>query len=183
MLPEIKVLVLYATRQGQTRKIAQAIASHLQAAGANVDVVDAAHEDLVATLDLQKYQRLVFGASMHAGGLEKELVDWLNQHKVSVETRPRFLFVVTLSAATKDAALREQWLADAHKKIQSQLTVNFAQVDMFAGALTYSRYSLPVRWLMRRIAQQAGGDTDTHKDYEYTDWDEVERFANKVLHG
>jgi menaquinone-dependent protoporphyrinogen oxidase len=30
---------------------------------------------------------------------------------------------------------------------------------------------------MRLIVGYAGGDTDTTRDYEYTDWDAVERFA------
>lgn len=31
---------------------------------------------------------------------------------------------------------------------------------------------------MRAIASVAGGDTDTARDYEYTDWDAVARFAD-----
>jgi menaquinone-dependent protoporphyrinogen oxidase len=30
---------------------------------------------------------------------------------------------------------------------------------------------------MRRIAAAEGGETDTSRDYEYTDWAAVERFA------
>jgi menaquinone-dependent protoporphyrinogen oxidase len=30
---------------------------------------------------------------------------------------------------------------------------------------------------MARIAKRAGGGTDTSRDDEYTDWDEVESFA------
>ncbi len=32
---------------------------------------------------------------------------------------------------------------------------------------------------MRRIARKAGGDTDTSKDYEYTDWNDVRGFADR----
>ncbi len=30
---------------------------------------------------------------------------------------------------------------------------------------------------MKRIAAKAGGDTDTTRDYEYTDWSAVNKFA------
>lgn len=30
---------------------------------------------------------------------------------------------------------------------------------------------------MKRIARKEGGDTDTSRDWEYTDWDSVEAFA------
>ncbi len=31
--------------------------------------------------------------------------------------------------------------------------------------------------LMKHIAAKEGGETDTSRDFEYTDWDEVTRFA------
>jgi len=30
---------------------------------------------------------------------------------------------------------------------------------------------------MKHIVAKAGGDTDTRRDYEYTDWDDLRRFA------
>lgn len=49
----------------------------------------------------------------------------------------------------------------------------------FAGGLAYSQYNPLLRWWMKRIAKKAGGDTDTSKDYEYTNWDDVNIFANE----
>jgi menaquinone-dependent protoporphyrinogen oxidase len=31
---------------------------------------------------------------------------------------------------------------------------------------------------MKRIARKEGGPTDTSRDYEYTDWEAVDRFAD-----
>jgi menaquinone-dependent protoporphyrinogen oxidase len=33
--------------------------------------------------------------------------------------------------------------------------------------------------MMRRIVAKAGGDTDTSRDYEYTDWADVRTFAEE----
>jgi menaquinone-dependent protoporphyrinogen oxidase len=33
--------------------------------------------------------------------------------------------------------------------------------------------------MMRMIVGAAGGDTDTSRDYEYTDWPAVDRFAQE----
>jgi menaquinone-dependent protoporphyrinogen IX oxidase len=56
---------------------------------------------------------------------------------------------------------------------------------VFAGALAYSKYNFLVKWWMKRIAKKSGGETDTSKDYEYTNWNDVSRFAedfsNKIL--
>ena len=49
--------------------------------------------------------------------------------------------------------------------------------ELVAGALLYTRYNFLVRFVMRQITKAEGGDTDTSRDYEYTDWDAVDRFA------
>jgi menaquinone-dependent protoporphyrinogen oxidase len=51
---------------------------------------------------------------------------------------------------------------------------------MIAGALMYSKYPLPVKWLMKGIARKAGEDTDTSRDYEYTDWEQVRQYAQML---
>ena len=50
---------------------------------------------------------------------------------------------------------------------------------LVAGALLYSKYNFLIRFIMRRIAAQAGGDVDTSRDYEHTDWGAVDRFASQ----
>jgi len=52
-------------------------------------------------------------------------------------------------------------------------------VKPIAGALQYSKYSIIVRFIMKRIARQAGAATDTSKDYEYTDWAALTRFIDE----
>ena len=175
------ILIVYATREGQTAKVAARIAAHLAAAGARVDTVNARDRTMTRPLDLTRYDLLVFGASLHAGGIERELVDFVNHNTAQIEAKRRSFFLVLLSAATRDPELRRQWLADAREKLSRQLRTRFEHIEMIAGALTYSKYPLPLRWVMRRISKQAGGDTDTSRDYEYTDWRQVERYAAQLL--
>jgi len=175
-----RVLILYATRYGQTRKIASTIAGHLQDRNVSVQLVNA--QELAATgePDVGAFDLLVFGASMHAGGLEPEVVGFVNRHVDQISRKPRSFFLVLLSAAVKDPALRADWLEDARNKMSGQLQVGFEDVEMIAGALTYTKYARPIKWVMKRIATKAGEDTDTSRDYEYTKWDQVERYAERL---
>lgn len=176
-----RILVVFATREGQTEKVATRIASHIEARGHGVSVVNARDDKAVRDLRLGAYELLVFGGSMHAGGIEDELVRFINGHEGEIVTKRRFFFLVLLSAATRDPSLRAQWLQDARAKMNSQLKVAFEHVEMIAGALRYSKYPTPLKWLMRRIASQAGEGTDTSKDYEYTDWEQVAAFADRLV--
>ena len=52
------------------------------------------------------------------------------------------------------------------------------QTATFGGALQYSKYGALKRLVMILFVGLAGGDTDTSRDYEYTDWDAVDRFIH-----
>lgn len=172
--------MLYATREGQTAKVAKRIAERLAALGADVERISAADSDSVRGIDLSRFDLLVFGASMHAGGLERELVDFINGHDAEIAGKTTSFFVVLLSAATKDPELRSRWLADARQKMNEQLRIEFSDAEMIAGALAYSKYGLLLKWTMKRIAKRAGEETDTSRDYEYTDWQQVDRYAERL---
>ena len=67
---------------------------------------------------------------------------------------------------------------------------NFAQqagwrptkVGLFSGALLYRQYGLIKRYMMKRIVRDKPGmSTDTSRDYVYTDWDQVRRFAEDFV--
>ena len=176
-----RTLLVYATREGQTEKVVARIAQHLRSAGREVQIVNADDRLAIEKLDLRAFDQLVFGASMHAGGLEKELVEFVNSQSQLIRDRPRSLFVVLLSAATRNPEIRARSLADARQKIEDQLRVDFDETEFIAGALMYSKYSWPLKWLMKRIAKEAGEDTDTARDYEYTDWQQVEQYAMRLL--
>jgi menaquinone-dependent protoporphyrinogen oxidase len=47
----------------------------------------------------------------------------------------------------------------------------------FAGALLYREYDFATRLVMRLIMARGHHPTDTSRDYEYTDWEAVDRFA------
>ena len=82
-----------------------------------VQLANAQNRAATGKIDLDAFDLLVFGASMHAGGLEKDLVEFINGHKDQIEPKARSLFLVLLSAATKDPILRAESLKDAQTKM------------------------------------------------------------------
>ena len=49
----------------------------------------------------------------------------------------------------------------------------------FAGGVPYTRYRPWVRWMMKMISRRTGRPTDTSRDYDFTDWPAVARFAQQ----
>jgi menaquinone-dependent protoporphyrinogen oxidase len=162
------VLVLYATHDGQTRKIAERIANVLRVRRHVVELLDAARAP--RDLDLSRFQAVFVGSPIHAQGYLRPVVRFIQSHRTELE-RVRSLGILSK-------------INDGHAQTMEIIERLIAQtgwrprrVELVAGALLYTRYNFFIRFVMRRIVKKEGGDTDTSRDYEYTDWAAVDRFA------
>jgi menaquinone-dependent protoporphyrinogen oxidase len=174
------VLVVYATTEGQTAKIAEHIAAAGRSLGHEVTVRHA--PDLPDDADLTAFQGVLLGASLHEGRFQRSIVHFIEHHEKLLASRPSAFFGVSLSAAAQDAqgpAAVMQIIEDLMQKTGWKP----AFVESIAGALKYTQYSWLKRALMKQIAKHEGGDTDTSRDFEYTDWDQVTRFAQRFFAG
>jgi phytoene dehydrogenase-like protein len=73
-----RTLVLYATREGQTRRIAERIAGALRLRGHEPDVRDARTD---APTSLSGYRGAVLAASVHRGEHEPEMIAFVRRHR------------------------------------------------------------------------------------------------------
>jgi len=181
------VLVLYATHEGQTQRIAERMAASIQARGLLTDVVNAAH--IPARFSLDGHSAAIVAASVHAGRHEKEIVKFVKDHVQELERIPTAFLSVSLSEAGAEDAMaapekRAQAAADATRMIDEFLAETGwrpSSIKAVAGALLYTKYNFLLRFVMKRISRQAGGTTDTSKDHEYTNWDALEGLADDFV--
>lgn len=167
------VLVAYATGEGQTAKVAERLVDHLVEQGHTADA--RAVDQMAGTVDFDPYDGVLVGASIHMGKHQGTVRTFASEHRDALAARPSGFFEVCLSAAGD-----EERQADAARYVEEFVDETGWDPDVigiFGGALRYSKYGFIKRRLMRRIAAEATGDTDTSRDYEYTDWDDVDRFA------
>lgn len=169
-----RILLLYATTEGQTGLIAERIARTLREKGHSVDLLPA--DTAGQELNPSAYDAVMVGASIHYGHHPAYLHKLIRKHRDVLAGRPCAFFSVSLSAGgprpKPHAAQRYMDKFLRNTGWQPQL------VASFAGALKYSVYGPIKRRVMIVFMTLGGGETDTSRDYEYTDWDAVERFAN-----
>lgn len=177
----MKILLLYATRHGQTEKIAARLKTECEHDGASVTQVNITDRSAVAELELTAFDLLVFGASIHIGTIEKSLASFINIHRDAIEVKPHSMFIVLMAAASRDAVNREKSLVEVREKVAKQLLVKFTDIEMIAGAIKYTKYNWFIRWVMKGIAKKEGGSIDISKDHEYTDWDQVAAYARRLV--
>ena len=169
-----RILLLYATTEGQTARIAEHIARTLRDRGNSVDVLPADAEPPQA--GPAAYDAVMIGASIHYGHHPAYLRALVRRQRDVLASRPCAFFSVSLSAGgpKPKPAAAQRYLDKFMRKTgwQPQLTASFA------GALKYSVYGPIKRRVMIVFVGLGGGNTDTSQDYEYTDWAAVERFAD-----
>jgi menaquinone-dependent protoporphyrinogen oxidase len=171
-----RVLVAYASTHGHTAKVARRIAETLEATGLEVDVLDVASR---ADGDPSDYDAVVAGASLHSGRHQPEMIEWARRHCDALSAMPSAFFSVSLTAAEESEQEREPALSCIAEFIE-ETGWRPARTEAVAGALQYLEYDPFTRTLIQLMMKRGGRPTDASRDYDYTDWDGVERFASEL---
>ena len=171
------VLVLYHSYDEQTARIARRIGDVI---AADRHAVTLQRFNGPGALDgIARYDAIVVGAAIRYGHHDRELEKEVAKHAAHLAAMPNAFFSVCLSAGgpgCKPEAARHYIEAFCRKTGWKP-----REVTSLAGALQYRKYGAFNRFMMKLIVGHAGGDTDTSRDYEYTDWAAVERFAQAFV--
>lgn len=168
------ILIVYGTTDGHTRKIAQVVAENLRAQRCSVDVLDAA--GMLRRLSPESYDGVIVAASVHIGDYQRTVANWVRTHAQMLNLLPTAFLSVCLAVVEQGTKPRQEVLRIMRRFLERcgwRPTIT----KMVAGALPYTRYGWLKRLMMKRIVAKAGGDTDTTRDYEYTDWNDLRTFS------
>lgn len=179
-LPEkaiMKALVVYFSKYGQTETIAEHIAAAIGGCGVKVAIANVT--DRKADNSIDEFDVIILGSPIYATNHSKQIREFVDRHRVTLRRKTSGFFSVSLSAAGND--MQRQDAIDCMNEFLDQCDWKPDHIEVFAGSLPYRKYNWFVRWMMKRISKKAGGDTDTSRDFEYTDWDRVSEFATKFV--
>jgi menaquinone-dependent protoporphyrinogen oxidase len=171
-------LIVYGTTEGQTRKIVTFLRDGLARAGHAVTLVDAV--DPRADLELQGFDRILVAASVHIGRYQAAIEDWAHRHAAALSKAGAWFLSVSLAAAGTDED-DVKGLAQCVDDFTKRTGWTPATVHHAAGAFLYTQYDFFKRWALKYIAWRKGAPTDTTRDYELTDWDDLTRFADEFV--
>lgn len=171
-----RILISYGTTDGHTAKIAEYIADVISERGHQADAVNIKHP---ADRLVNGYDAVIVGGSVHAGKHENYVLNFVRKNLDALQQVPSALFSVSMAAVDDvESAVRQV------EKFEDEAGWHPATVAMFGGALLYAQYGFLKRRLMRKIVRDKGGkDLDLTRDYVYTEWDGVKKFAEDFLDG
>lgn len=168
----MKALILYSTRDGQTQKIASSIAEVIrqQQPCDLMNIQDAPQPEWA------EYDRVLIGASIRYGHFQPVVEAFVKTHLQALQQRTSGFFSVNLTARKP-----EKRSPETNAYTRKFLAASPWQPDccaVFAGALYYPRYRWFDRFMIQLIMRMTGGETDSTKEVEYTDWAQVTSFAH-----
>jgi menaquinone-dependent protoporphyrinogen oxidase len=168
------ILVLFATTEGQTEKIARFSADHLQKQGHPAQI------HALATLgptDLTRFSGVILMASVHAGRYQPVFLEFAKDHRDTLAKMSSLFISVSLSAASDDPEDIDGIRACVEKMI-AETGWTPGQVRHVAGAFRFARYDFLKTWAMRWIAAKKDPQAGKGGDTEYTDWDALCRLLD-----
>jgi menaquinone-dependent protoporphyrinogen oxidase len=168
-----RILILYSSYDGQTARIANRIGAQLGREGHTITFQVADSERAFDLLGIN--DAVVIGAAVRVGRYARAFEAAVRERREFLASMPNAFFSVCLSASGPNA--RPEIYNAPLRNFCKRTGWSPERSTTFAGALPYSKYNPFIRLMMRFIVSRAGGDTDTSRDYEYTDWAAVDRFA------
>ena len=167
--------VVYATGEGQTARIATALAERLRAHGHTVGVHEVRRVGSAVALD--GVDRVVVAGSIHLGRFARRLVRWCGAHAEGLARCRAVLVTVSLTAAGDDPA---EWsgLRTIVERFGAETGWHARTIHHLPGRLAYARYDPLTRWVMHRIARAHGLTAAGGGDVELTDWEAVRRLGD-----
>ena len=163
-------IFIYSTSNGQSLKICNAINKNKESL-----IIDI---DKIKTVELNKFDQIIIGASVKYGDHNKKIYDFIKNNKILLETKKTGFFSVNATArkSEKNKPETNPYVIIFLKK--TNWTPD--NIGVFAGKIDFPNYNFLEKYIIKVIMWITNGPTDTSKTFEFTDWEDVKKFSDKI---
>ena len=171
----VKTGLIYATVDGQTTKISSKIKEVFNQQNQPLEIINI--EDFKGKIS--DYDKLIIGSSIRYGIHNEMIIKLIEENKAKLDKIKTAFFSVNLVARKpeKNTPETNPYVVKFFKKINWKPTLK----EVFAGMLDYKKYGTFDRIMIQFIMWITKGPTDKNVKIEYTNWEQVEEFAKKVI--
>ena len=166
-----KILLTYSTVDGHTKTICEKILSYSETSQVDILPID-------SSINIKDYDTVVIGASIRSGKYREEIFEFIKENEELLNSKDNAFFSVNVVARkeNKNKPETNPYLIKFLNKISWQPKI----LDVFAGKIDYPKYKFLDKYAIKFIMWITKGPTDTSKVYEFTDWNRVKSFAEKL---
>lgn len=165
-----KILVTYASRTGTTAGIADAIAKTLSDNGLNVDIFP-----MPEVKDIEQYRAIIAGSAIQAAKWLPEAIQFLEQHRSILLTKPFAAFQVCMTLAMPGAEKYRDHVSGFMEPVRKM--VKPVKEGLFAGRLDLDKLPSVADRIKFRISVWMG----VWKTGDHRDWDEIQKWTKELI--
>jgi len=171
-----RIIILYSTTDGHTREICSYLQQLVEKSGDEVTLVSIDDDPEV---DLEAFDKIVIGASIRYGKHNVKVYKFIEENLSVLSKKPNAFFSVNAVARKVEKAQPDT--NPYLQKFLKQIAWQPEELAVFAGKIDYQRYRFVDRFMIRFIMWMTKGPTDPNTNIEFTDWSQVDKFA-QVIH-
>ena len=167
-------LIIYSSTDGHTKTICERLTSYLN----DGDKIKIISIDEAKKIELFAFNKIIIGASIRYGKHSKNLYKFVNSNKNVLDKIQSIFFSVNVVARKL-----EKSTPDTNPYIKKFLKISNwrpKKIGVFAGKVDYPNYGFFDRYVIKFIMFLTKGPTDTSRSYEFTNWDNVKKFAQEI---
>ena len=167
-------LIIYSSTDGQTKKICEKIIKNLPS-GNKFKLVSL---DEALYFNLEKCEKIIIGASIRYGRHNKKVLDFIIKNKNILDLKKTAFFSVNVVARKEEKSTPETnpYVLSFLKKTNWKPN----KLSVFAGKVDYPNYNFINKIVIRFIMMITKGPTDINNSYEFTNWENVRKFAKEL---
>jgi menaquinone-dependent protoporphyrinogen oxidase len=171
----MKVLIIYATIEGQTLKIARFAAEHIEKLGHDVVLANA---DDPTMLDFDSVDAIVLAAPVHQRRHPRTFDALVEASKTALDQRRTLLMSVSMSAAFPEG-LSEAETYVTELKTSTGFTPD--AVMLVAGAVRIGEYDYFATQVIQHVVLRNRDYDMSAGEHEFTDWQAVSSRISEFL--
>ena len=167
-------LIIYSSTDGQTKKICEKIKENLPS-GNKFKLISL---DEALYFNLEKCEKIIIGASIRYGRHNKKVLDFITKNKNILDLKKTAFFSVNVVARKEEKSTPETnpYVLNFLKKTNWKPD----KLSVFAGKVDYPNYNFFNKIVIRFIMMITKGPTDINNSYEFTNWENVRKFAKEL---
>ncbi len=170
----MKSVIIYASTDGQTKKICEVIKENLLN---NTEHMLLPIEK-ISEFNFDNYDFIIVGASIRYGKHSSKVFDFIKNNSNLLRDKKNAFFSVNVVArkSGKDTPETNPYI----KKFLNKTKWKPDMLGVFAGKVDYPSYNFLNKHIIRFIMFITRGPTDTSQCYEFTNWEKVKEFALEI---
>ena len=172
----MRVLIVYGTTEGQTRKIAERIAERVRELGYEAQLQDSSA--ISDNLQIDEFATIIVVASVHQHVHQEAVTAYAMAHRDQLNAKFTGFVSVSLSAALERDHLQAQTYVD---RFVAETGWRPNRTLVMPGALRNTSYDYFKQQIVKYIVMKGSGPVDTEHDYEFTDWEALSKFVDSFV--